>query len=186
MLERILELKFINEITVENITDICSMLLVIVGGGFAYYQWKRSVALKRAEFINELTEKIRTDEYIRDVLYLFDYDEYWYSIDFHDSGVLELKVDKTLSYFSYICYLKKQRLISNKEFRFFEYEVDRILENEQVQDYFYNLYHFCDKKTSITFQYLFEYGEKHKMFDDAFYRKDSYKNNKKYHRYLNF
>lgn len=80
MLERILELKFINEITVENITDICSMLLVIVGGGFAYYQWKRSVALKRAEFINELTEKIRTDEYIRDVLYLFDYDEYWLSL----------------------------------------------------------------------------------------------------------
>lgn len=171
MLERILELKFINEITVENITDICSMLLVIVGGGFAYYQWKRSVALKRAEFINELTEKIRTDEYIRDVLYLFDYDEYWYSIDFHDSGVLELKVDKTLSYFSYICYLKNQRLISNKEFRFFEYEVDRILENEQVQDYFYNLYHFCDKKRRLPFNTCLSMGKNIKCLMTLFIEK---------------
>ena len=46
--------------------------------------------------------------------------------------------------------------------------------NQQVQDYFYNLYHFSKKfKTPLTFKYLFEYGKKGKMFDDDdFYDKN--------------
>ena len=44
----------------------------------------------------------------------------WYSESFHQSGELELKVDKTLSYFSYICYLKRQKIITDKEFDFFK------------------------------------------------------------------
>ena len=111
----------------------------------------------------------------------------WYYESFHQSGELELKVDKTLSYFSYICYLKRQKIITDKEFDFFKYEVERILMNQQVQDYFYNLYHFSKKfKTPFTFKYLFEYGEKGKMFDDDFYDKSAYEKSKKYHRYLNF
>lgn len=46
---------------------------------------------------------------------------------------------------------------------FLNYEVERILMNQQVQDYFYNLYHFSKKfKTPLTFKYLFEYGKKEK------------------------
>lgn len=71
---------------------------------------------------------------------------------------------------------------------FLNYEVERILMNQQVQDYFYNLCHFSKKfKTPLTFKYLFEYGKKGKMFDDDdFYDKNAYEKNKKYHRYLNF
>lgn len=83
--------------------------------------------------------------------------------------------------------MKRQKIITDKEFDFFKYEVERIIMNQQVQDYFYNLYHFSKKfKTPFTFKYLFEYGEKGKMFDDDFYDKSAYEKNKKYHRYLNF
>lgn len=178
---------FTNEISISDITSALSVVLVIFGGVFGYYQWRKNVLLKRAGYINDLTEKIRTDNYIKDVIYMFDYDDKWYSMQFHGSGELELKVDKTLSYFSYICYLKRQKIISNKEFDFFKYEVERILRNQQVQDYFYNLYHFSNKfGTPFTFKYLFEYGKKRKMFDDNFYDKNAYQKVMRYHHYLNF
>lgn len=173
-------MTFTNEISISDI-------LVILGGIFGYFQWRKNVRLKRAGYINELIEKIRTDNYIKDVIYMFDYNKEWYSEQFHGSGELELKVDKTLSYFSYICYLKKQRIISDVEFDFFKYEVERILMNQQVQDYFYNLHHFSKRfDTPFTFKYLFEYGKKEKMFDDNFYDKKAYENDEKYHHNLNF
>ncbi len=178
---------FTNEISISDITSILSVFLVILGGIFGFHQWRKNILLKRAGYINDLTEKIRTDNDIKDIIYIFDYDKEWYSLQFHKSGELELKVDKTLSYFSYICYLKRQKIISNKEFDFFKYEVERILINQQVQDYFYNLYHFSYKfNTPFTFKYLFEYGKKEGMFDDDFFDKNAYIKNKKYHRNLNF
>lgn len=64
---------FINEIKISDIISIISLIMVIVGGIFGYYQWRKNILLRRAEYINELTEKIRTDKYIKDVIYMFDY-----------------------------------------------------------------------------------------------------------------
>lgn len=92
-------------------------------------------------------------------------------------------MDKTLSYFSYICYLYQYRIITKKEFQFFKYEINRILMNSQIKNYFYNIYHFAKKvKAPITFKYLFEYGEKKKLFDKEFYNRNS----TQYVHYLNF
>ena len=44
------------------------MVFVIIGGCFGYHQWKKSVKIKRAEYLNELTEKIRTDDDISEML----------------------------------------------------------------------------------------------------------------------
>lgn len=178
---------FANEISISDITSTISVVLVIIGGVFGYYQWRRNVLLKRAGYINELTEKIRSDNYIKDVIYMLDYGKEWYSPKFHGCGELELKVDKTLSYFSYICYLERHKIITNKEFDFFKYEIERILLNEEVRDYFYNLYHFSNKfNTPFTFKYLFEYGEKQGLFDSAFFDKNAYKKSERYHHNLNF
>lgn len=61
---------FINEIKISDIISIISLILVMAGGIFGYYQWRKSILLGRAEYINELTEKIRTDKYIKDVIYM--------------------------------------------------------------------------------------------------------------------
>lgn len=178
---------FENTYKLSDILSVISIILAIVGGVFAYYQWCRNISLKRASYINELTEKIRSDPDIKDIVYLFDYNQNWYSEQFHDDDSLELKVDKTLSYFSYICYLKKRKIISKKEFYFFQYEVERILMNFGTQDYFYNLYHFAGKfKTPFTFVYLLDYGKENHLLDRDFFDKESYKTNYKYHHYLNF
>lgn len=179
-------LTFNGEVTVSDILTFASLILVVIGGLFAYWQWRRSVSLKRADYINDLTEKIRTDEAISKAIYLFDYDSIWYTEEFHGNTDSELVIDKTLSYFSYICYLKKRRIISKKEFSFFKYEIERILTNPQTQDYLYNLYHFSQKcGVPITFKYLFDYGKEHRLFDKSFYDKHSYQSGQ-YHHYLNF
>lgn len=71
---------------------------------------------------------------------------------------------------------------------FFQYQLERILKNQQVQDYLYNLYHFSNKKgVPMTFKYLFEYGEKEKLFSKDIYDKESYKDKSNYfHQYINF
>ena len=132
-------------------------------------------SIKKASYINELLEKMRFGPDIKEVMYLFDYNDDWYNMGFHDNKTLEPKVDKALSYLSYICYLRKQRIISKREFCFFEYQINRTLMNSQTQDYLYNLYHFAQRsKASISFSPLIVYGKKAKIITDDFYDKTSY------------
>lgn len=173
---------------ISDYLTVISIVLVVIGGIITIYQWRKTIILRRADYINELTEKIRTDEDIKNIIYLIDYSIRWYKEDFHNNNYdFEVKIDKTLSYFSYICYLKKKKLITKDEFKFFEYEITRILSNVDTLDYFYNLYHFSKANdVNFTFYYLFEYGKKNKFLDNDFYNKESYKANSKYHKYLNW
>lgn len=139
--------------------SILTLSFVVIGGGFAWFQWRQTTKLKRAEFINQLTEKIRSDKDICKTILLFDYDHAWYTAAFHngDDGQ-ERVIDKTLSYFSYICYLRSNRLITKTDFKFFLYEVTRIRQNRSVINYLYNLHHFARKLgCPMTFQYLLDY-----------------------------
>lgn len=181
-----MNINFKTELTLSDISSIVSTLILLTGTTLAYFQWKKNILFKKAEYVNELTEKIRTDEDIKNVIYILEYDETWYNNKFHGSK-FEVQMDKTLSYFSYICYLGEKKLLSKEEFQFFNYELVRIIENLQLQDYFYNLYHFSQKnKTKMTFEYLFDYGKKNKVFDKDFFSKNSWEKNYKYHRYINF
>ena len=176
-------MQFINKYDIGDIISAIMLITVILGGIWGFIQWQISLKIKKAEYINELTQKIRTDTDIKDIIYLFDYGIDWYNRNFHGDSELELKVDRTLSYFSYICYLRKRHLIARNEFMFFKYEIERILANKNVQEYFYNLYHFSKKfRIPFTFYYLFEYGRKHNFFNSEFYNNRS----EYYPHYLNF
>lgn len=185
-------------VTISDIIAITALIIAGLSSFFAIIQWRNSVAIKRAEYINDLTEKIRSDVDIRNVIYMIDYGTDWYSPDFHGSGELERKVDKTLSYFSYIVYLREGKIISKREFRFFLYEIERLLVNGNIRDYLYNLYHFSNRAgTPCTFTYLIEYGRKYypNLFDTDFFDSKICERNSKdnparngmiYHKNLNF
>lgn len=162
-------IKFIawfNALSGGEYIDFAMLILTVVGGAFALIQWKKTNKIKSAEFINELVEKIRGDEEISKTVYLFDYNPEWYTEEFHDGdNNLEHEVDKTLSFFSYICYLRKNKLISKKDFEFFDYGIKRIADNYSVQAYLFNLYHFSkQRKVKMSFCYLFDYCYEHNMF----------------------
>lgn len=177
-------LSFNSEITLSDITALLTFVTIVIGGCFALKKWIVSMKLKRAEYIQNLTEKIRLDENI--VFYLFEYDEPWYDIKFHESD-LEKKVDYTLSYFSYFCYLRNNNIVSKRDFDCFKYQLERIIHNRQFIDYCYNLYHFSSRRNiPISFPDLFKYAKEKGCFDKDFWNKESYKITNKYHHYLNF
>ena len=184
---RVFDSLFLNPIlTISDIIAIVSLLTVIAGGIFALQKWTWSQKTKRAEFIDILTSRIRTDEAIRDTIYLFDYDKSWYSEEFHSGGHIEKNVDETLSYYSYICYLKEKKLLKKREFDFFEYELERIIHNEQTQDYLFNLYHFSQKiGRPMSFHHLLQYAKKEKLLYKDFFDKDKCLQDGVFHQYLN-
>lgn len=177
----IIELE--DTITISDIAAALTFLTVLIGGVFALYQWRKKLKFKRAEYLNELSTKVRNDEILSEVVTYFDYNKPWYNEKFHGNRAIEKKIDAILSYFSYICYLKTERLISNSEFRFFKYEIERIIRSYQTKSYLYNLYHFSRKNNvEMSFIYLFKYAEEQKEIDKDFYDRRS----QKYPHYLNF
>ena len=168
-------------ISVSDIMAVLTFLTVIIGGIFALHKWNMNIKLKRADYIYSLLNDLRTNE--RNAFYLFEYDEEWYNLQFHKGGDMEKKVDYTLSFFSYICYLKQHNILSDKEFDCFRYELERVLTNEQFKSYFYNIYHFSTKLNKpISFIHLFTYAKDNGYFDDEFWSNNSLQ----YPHYLNF
>lgn len=154
-------MTFDNEFNISDVLTAISLLLVIIGGLFTLHQWRKNLKLKRAEYINELTEKIRSDEDVKHTIYLLEYDDFCYDSSFHNNIDIELPIDKTLSTFSYICYLRFMKIITENEFDFFSYEIRRILQNCEIQRYLYFLFDFSNKQNvPMTFKYLFDYGIK--------------------------
>ena len=154
-------------------TEILNALTIglsVIGGIVALFQWSDSNKLKRAEYVNNLFKEFNNNEDVKEVLYNIEYDIKWYNESFHNSGKLEQATDMALNYYSYICYLYESKLIKSKEFEFYKYQIERVIKNEEVQNYMYNVYHnSVYYNNEMSFLYLFKYGEKHKFFDKEFY-----------------
>lgn len=142
----------------------------ISGGIIALFQWNSSIKIKRAEYVNTLFKELNNNEKIKHTMYIFYYDEKsWYNKDFHGSD-FELDVDDTLNYFSYICYLRESNLISQKEFDFFKYTIDKSLSSFQVEEYLYNVYFHCKyNNVDLYFKNLFNYIKQNKIYDNSFF-----------------
>lgn len=169
------------EVSISDVIAIFSLVSILISAGFALYQWHFSLKLKRAEYIKNLFDKIRTSPQI--IFEVFDDEEEWYTKKFDkpENKEFERNIDYTLSYFSYICYLKKNKIISKSEFDFFKYELDRILKNSCFINYIYNLYHWSQNiEIAMPFIDLFNYANEHNIFDKEFFNKNS----KKYPHYL--
>ena len=173
-------LYFLASEELRGIMLILTFISVIVGGIFALKKWNKYLKLNRAEYVKKLLDEIRTNESID--FYLFEYNEKWYNKDFHSSEI-EKKVDFTLEFFSYICYLKNNKIITESDFDCFKYDIVRIIQNKQFCNYCYNLYHFSSKfNLPMSFNNLFIYAKKNHYFNNDFWDPKS----DKYPHYLNF
>jgi hypothetical protein len=178
----------LNHLTFDNLLNLLSIIPIIIGGIFALIQWNSQNKIKRGEFLNQIISKIRFDKKMAKTRYLIDYNYSWYNENFHNnnSSDIEFSVDKLLSYFDYICYLKKIKQITEKEFLIIQYDIIRIFNSPCVQRYLWNLYHFSEKNNSYcSFKHLIDYGISSNKIDNNEFKN---KNNKKYinYKYLNF
>lgn len=167
--------------------EFATLVATIIGGLFALVQWQKANKIKRAEFVDSLIRKLRDDKEIAKTMYMFDYVQDWYDGNFHNSGTaLEHEVDKTLSFLSYICYLRKNNLIKDEDFHFFYYGIKRIADNYSVQAYLFNIYHFSkSRNTEISSSYLFNYCFENELFGKGNLEIKN-KKSKYYPHYLNF
>ena len=172
------------------VVSIISVSLAVLSGLVSIFQWRGSQTIERANKINDLLGSIGSDDCIRSILHKIDYEDGWYTDEFHNGkqNDLERQVDRTFSYFSYICYLRQRRILTKEEFRFFEYSLRRIFDNSSSVDYLYNIWHFSKKrKTVCPFLHLCRYGLSKRYLSPDFKDPKAYSNpiNTKYHKRLN-
>lgn len=168
-----------------NITwiDIATLVLAIVGGIFALFQWSNSNRIRRVEFVDQILNKLRFEKKLVQAMYIIEYKDEWYNENFHNNSDFEPKVDALLSYLSYVCYLKNMRIIKEKEFSAFKYQLNRTCQSSSVEEYLWNLKHFSKKNnTNSSFEELEIYGKRQKIFSDEFNNEVS----ANYSQYLNF
>lgn len=159
---------------------------VVLGVIGALIQWNRQLRREAAEFLKGLMEELRSTE-VSSFLYDIDYGVKWYGQDFHGSDK-EDKVDRTLSFLSFMCYLRSKHLFGKAEFKFFEYELMRVMGNEQVVDYLYNIHHFsAGQGRPSPFEHLIDYGVKVGLVNKKiFFDPTSCRRDNRLHKYLNF
>lgn len=177
----------------EEIKEIFTLISAIIGlvGLLKFVlEYRKSNIIQKAAYIDQIMKRISSDQDIQETLYKFQYNLFQYTRDFHGSD-LEKKVDKTLQFFSYICYLKEKGIISNDEFMFFNIDISQALRCHDLIEYLYNLYHYECKAGNFkpkgngidnySYGYLIRYGVQNRIIDNEFFVKGT----PKYKIYLN-
>lgn len=141
-----------------NWVEIVTLICLAIGGLFAWWQWRRSVAISKVEMLKSLVEKYESDA-VRQFFYeCIDsegslwWDEHCQRKDAEDVK-FEREVDGLLSLFDNLCYLYFIGLIGEVEFNSFGYQVQRLLKNEQTSKYLKWLEVWC-KKEYLVFPFL--------------------------------
>jgi len=151
------------------IISLTGLILSIVGGFFALLQWKQSTALKRAEIIKHIVDKLRYDKEMASVIHMVEYNKFKYTIEFHKNPELEQRIDGLLAMLDYVCYLRSNNILRKKEFTILKHRVVWILKRKDIQTYLWNLYHFTKHNdTTCSFQHLIDFGLKNKLFPNNF------------------
>lgn len=127
-----------------SMADWAQVLAIVIGGIWALFTWRTSVKTQRSNFVDALLCKARDPE-LSDFFYKnidredeTDFRCYKGGLMFED-GYEEI-FDRFLFMISYVCYLRRNRLISKRDFRLFEYMVDRTMRSSQVARYIRDFY----------------------------------------------
>lgn len=145
--------------TTNEIIGCVTMLVAVVGLIFSCYQWWKKVQLERAERLSKLINMLKKDELLK-TLYMIDYSEFQYDENFHNSDN-EAKIDKFLYLCEYILYLRNNNIIREKEFLFFEYDINRIIKNTGIQSYLSYLEKLSKtREESVVYKNILDYAKK--------------------------
>ena len=169
------------------IISALTLAIGLFGVIFGLTQYTNSKKVSKSQFVSDLIQKIRNDKDVKDVIRLIEHDDFTYDSCFYANRDLEYKTDKTLTLFSYLVYIKDNRIISEEEFLFFVYEIKLLLQNKQLQNYLYNVYHFSKCcKTECPFTPIIEYGKSNKILSEDFFDVDACESSARYKKIISF
>lgn len=153
--------------TIENVISLISVFLVGVGGVLALLQWRSASKVKRAEFVNQMIEKLRFDQDMVNIMRRIEHSEIPFDgYFFRCSDGTEAQIDNFLSYLSFICYLRTLGVIQKKEFAFFEFYLCRVFGSASLCKYLGDSDRFAKQENKRSpFQFLVDYGIENNFVD---------------------
>lgn len=118
-----------------NLTlDLAQLIFTVLGGIYALFLFKRSNQEKKNELLLSIFDKFYNDKEINKILYILDKEDNPKGIEF--GGELEKEIDKTLRFLDLVGKLLRDNQINKNDLIAFKYEINCILNNSKVKDYF--------------------------------------------------
>lgn len=146
-----------------NLTDKITFLGVIatfIGVCVAIWQIKENAKTQRAIFLKDLYMQFRTDIEVSKAFYLIEYGNFKYEQDkFHNSEE-EKAIDRLLTLIDIICEMYDQGFISDREFKYFKYQITRVMDDHEIQKYLSFLSGFCQGGIPKIFPSFERYRQK--------------------------
>lgn len=145
-----------------NWVEIATFCSVVIGGAFAWWQWRQACRVSRAEHLNTILERYH-DKKMTDLFYRLvsnppqggEGSEVFYQGEFHfqtikgkkspEDDIDENDIDSMLTLLSQICYEHECGTISKDEFAFFSYHIWRTLAHKQFKQYQLDFAEYCGK-----------------------------------------
>lgn len=121
-------------LTIADKINTALLLVTALGVLAAYWQIRAGARAQRATFLKDLYMQLRTDSEVARAFYLIEYGEFNYDVTFHGSDV-EPKVDRLLTLIDLVCEMRAQRVISKREMSFFDYQFNRVAQDQDIQNY---------------------------------------------------
>ena len=119
--------------------EIFAFASVLIGGGWALLQWRRSIEDRRSHMLFDVLKFYFDSRVYNTFTTYIDYpskedSEFWNGLKFNPPQV-EQKIDEMLLFFSNVCYHKKKGFLPRKEGTLFRYQLVQILSDPQIRDY---------------------------------------------------
>jgi len=167
------------------IVSLFTTLMAIAAGFFAYIQWRKANATKRAEFIIQILGKLRDDRDMGETFERVVNTSEWLDRNYRDNKE-EFEIDRLFAYLSFVCLLYRTDLIHENELILIRYKLNTVCKNTNVQTYLWNQFHYWkapQRNTVCSFQELIDYGIEKKLIDPNSFND---KTSKQYRRILTF
>lgn len=150
-------------VAVSDLINTALFAVTAVGVWFAHKQLRLASVAQKATFFKDLYTTLYHDPEIRRAFYLVEYSEFSYSETFHGSEQEQL-IDRLLSFMDLICRLHQQGALDEVEMNTFKYEILRVFDDDDIQEYFGFLDEWYQQNLTGTkpFAHLRAYGVRHR------------------------
>ena len=150
--------------------EIATLATVVIGGGWALYQWGCAIRSQRAETMARLFELCEQKEvYLTFNTYVLkagrlsvtpcDDTFEFQDVEKPDRKSADIKtwIDTMLTFFNQACYMKKHEIIVEEEFTVFERQIQRLFDNSQIKKYLLALQQ--EPESASPYELLVDYAK---------------------------
>lgn len=133
----------------ESWVDIVTLFAMLIGGVYAWIQWRKSRVVSRNIFLQGLLK----DFNVYEVKWQKILSSLVVSANWSKDSETRIALEELLRFYSQICHKKISGAISTDEFAFFAFRIHQVLRNETVAEYLEMLANDSDKQGAADYPY---------------------------------